>query len=297
MTAAISLRDVGRRYPFFELAGISLRLEQGEVMGLVGPNGAGKTTTIGIIMGLILADRGEVELLGHPIPAMQSRAKMEVAHVSSEMRLHGSATLAWHLGLMRSIYPSWDDGYAAALIREFNLRPAQRTGSMSLGEHARAVLLLALARKPRVLVLDEPTSGLDPVARHEVMRQLMEVIRDDGRSILLSSHNTREVEQVADRITFIDRGRIVMSDDRESCIDRWRRVIVELTGDATLPDLPGAWMMSRAGSVAVLVTDRPDDTFVALQAMPGTSIGEVQRMNLEEIFVATVMRGREGAAA
>ncbi len=78
----------------------------------------------------------------------------------------------------------------------------------------------------------------------------MEVIRDDGRSILLSSHNTREVEQVADRITFIDRGRIVMSDDRESCIDRWRRVIVELTGDATLPDLPGAWMMSRAGSVA-----------------------------------------------
>ena len=90
------------------------------------------------------------------------------------------------------------------------------------------MLLLVLARRPRLLMLDEPTTGLDPVARHEVLRELTDVMRDDRRSVLFSSHNTQDVEQISDQITFIDRGRIIDSRDKETFLDRWRRIRVEL---------------------------------------------------------------------
>jgi ABC-2 type transport system ATP-binding protein len=97
--------------------------------------------------------------------------------------------------------------------------PRQKIKGLSRGEHVKALLLLALARRPRLLVLDELTSGLEPVARHEVTAEQMDVLKDDGRSILCSSHNTLEVEQISDHIAFIDRGRIVDSNDKETFVD------------------------------------------------------------------------------
>src|SRR6201999_765090 len=106
--------------------------------------------------------------------------------------------------------------YAKTLVRRFNLHPEQNVSGLSSGEHAKAVLLLALARRPRLLVLDEPTSGLDPVARHELLSELMEIVRDETRSILFSSHNTLDVERVCDQIAFLDRGRLVDVSDKEA---------------------------------------------------------------------------------
>jgi ABC-2 type transport system ATP-binding protein len=110
-----------------------------------------------------------------------------------------------------SIYPQWDADYAQALLKRFDLKVDQRVKNLSHGENMKAVLMLMLARRPRLLILDEPTSGLDPVARHEIMSELMDVMRDDQRSILFSSHNTVDVERISDRIAFIDRGQIVAS--------------------------------------------------------------------------------------
>ena len=103
----------------------------------------------------------------------------------------------------------------------------------------KATLLLVLARRPKLLVLDEPTTGLDPVARHEILRELTAVMADEGRSILFSSHNTQDVEQISDQITFIDRGRIIDSMDKEMYLDRWRRLRLEVPVGIELPALPG----------------------------------------------------------
>jgi ABC-2 type transport system ATP-binding protein len=155
---------------------------------------------------------------------------------------------------------------------------------------SKALLLLALARRPRLLVLDEPTSGLDPVARHELLAELMDVLRDDRRAILLSSHHTQDVERIADRICFIDRGRVVAASDKEAFLERWRRVQLRLPPGQPARHLPEIVHCERDGNLATLTVDGFSD---ALLAGLGAPVQAVQRMSLEEIFVATVMHSRE----
>jgi ABC-2 type transport system ATP-binding protein len=286
----IEMRAVRKVFRFFTLDDLSMVLEPGQIMGFVGPNGAGKSTTLHLLMGMIAPDAGEIRVLGHEIPKHQAVAKRDVGFVSAEMRLLPHTTLGWHLDFMKSIYPEWDGGYAAALVKRFNLRLEQNARSLSLGEQVKATLLLALARRPRLLILDEPTTGLDPVARHEVISEFMDVLRDDSRSILFSSHNTVDVERISDTLTFIDRGRIVESDDKELFLDRWRRIHVQLPPEATLPALPNIVKREVDGHFVTLTTNRYSD---GLRSLIGPHVTQVQRMNLEEIFVANVMYHRE----
>lgn len=295
--AAIELANVSKRYRYFALDDVSFRLEPGQIMGFVGPNGAGKSTTMRILMGLTRHDAGDVRVLGHVMPDQQVQVKCDVAFVSDEMRLFGGATLAWHMAFMQSIYPAWDQAYAAQLIARFHLHPDQPAKALSRGEHVKALLLLALSRRPRLMVLDEPTAGLDPVARHEVIAELMDVLRDDARAILFSSHDTKDVEQICDQITFIDRGRIVDSSDTATFVDCWRRISLDVPTGITLPALPDVIDVARSGQMAVVTTNRFDPALVAAFQATGAVVHDVQRMTLEEIFVANVMRKRKEGAA
>jgi ABC-2 type transport system ATP-binding protein len=289
-TKHIEMRGVSKAYRFFTLQDLSLDLEPGQVMGFVGPNGAGKSTTIRLAMGLISPDVGEIRVLGCRMPDEQAFAKRDIGYVSADMRLMPNATLGWHMGFAASIYPGWDAGYAATLVKRFNLRPEQGARSLSHGEHIKAALLLALARRPRLLILDEPTTGLDPVARHEMLTEFMDVLRDENRSILFSSHNTVDVERISDRITFLDRGRVVASSDKDDFLERWRRIEVQLPQGAALPEIPHIIGQASDGHFHTLTTDQ----FSELQlARLGSSVRNVHRMNLEEIFVANVVHHRE----
>ncbi|MCL4814620.1 MAG: ABC transporter ATP-binding protein [Vicinamibacteraceae bacterium] len=289
----IQLAGVCKAYRFFSLTDVHLRLEAGQVMGLVGPNGAGKTTMIRLLMGMVRQDRGEVRVLGHPIPEGQALAKQDIGFASEEMRLYGQATLGWHMRLVRDMRASWDEGYAAHLLCHFNLHPDQRVRELSHGERVKAMLLLALAPRPRLLLLDEPTTGLDPVARHELLVELMDVVRDDRRAILFSSHHTQDVEQISDVITFLDRGRIVESRDKESFVDRWRRVFLDLPAGTAVPALPGAVSVTTTGRAAVVTTREYSPAVEEMCARARVTVRDVQRLTLEEIFVATVTSQRE----
>ena len=289
-TRHIEMRGVSKAFRYFTLQDLSFDLEPGQVMGFVGPNGAGKTTTIRLAMGMMTADVGEVRVLGCRMPDEQAFAKRDIGFVSADMRLVPNATLGWHMKLVSSIYPGWDAEYAATLLKRFNLRTGQIARTLSHGEHIKAALLLALARRPRLLILDEPTTGLDPVARQEMLTEFMDVLRDERRSILYSSHNTVDVERISDRITFLDRGRLVASSDKHDFLERWRRIDVQLPPGETLPDLPHIVGHSSDGHFHTLTTNQ----FSELQvARLGNAVRNVQRMNLEEIFVANVMHHRE----
>jgi ABC-2 type transport system ATP-binding protein len=290
---AIELEGVAKAYRFFALTDVSLTLPCGQIMGLVGPNGAGKSTLIRILMSLIHQDRGLVRVLGHSMPDEQVAAKWDVGYVSEDMRLYGFGTLGWHMRFIASIYSSWDAPYAQTLLKRFNLRTEQQIRSLSHGERAKATLLLMLARRPRLLLLDEPTTGLDPVARHEMLIELMDVLRDERRAILFSSHNTQDVEQISDQITFIDRGRIIDSSDKETFIEHWRRLKFEVPRSVTLPTVAGVVDVVLSGHIATVTTNAYSDELVRAYVGAGASVHEVQRMTLEEIFVANVMASRK----
>lgn len=290
--AAIQLSEVSKRYPFFHLDRVSLQLERGQIAGLVGPNGAGKTTLIRMLLGMVRQDSGTIDVLGHAIPRYQARAKQDIGFVSHDMNLFGSATLAWHMAFVGSIYPGWDETYAAALVKRFHLQPEQRIKGLSTGERLKAMLLLVLARRPRLLVLDEPTVGLDPVARHEVLAELMEVLHDEDRAILFSSHNTLDVEQISDQIIFLDHGRIVESNDKEVFLERWRRIHLDVPDDVELNVTTGLAEVSRSSHSAIVTTHAFTPELLSQLKQVGATIRDVQRMTLEEIFVATVMKNR-----
>ena len=294
---AIELEGVAKAYRFFALNDVSLTLPCGQIMGLVGPNGAGKSTLIRILMSLIHQDRGQVRVLGHSMPEQQVVVKWQVGYVSEDMRLYGFGTLGWHMRFVASIYPSWDAPYAQTLLKRFNLRTEQQIKSLSHGERAKATLLLMLARRPRLLLLDEPTTGLDPVARHEMLIELMDVLRDERRAILFSSHNTQDVEQISDQITFIDRGRIIDSMDKELYLDRWRRLRLEVPAGIALPALPGIIDVKQDGRLAVATANAFVPGLANAYENTGARVHRIETMTLEEMFVANVEHSREEVEA
>jgi len=294
---AVELSGVGKRYPWFALDNIHLEVPEGQIMGLIGPNGAGKSTTIRILLGLVRQDCGEVRVLGRRMPHDQVAAKWDIGFASEDMRLYEGMTLGWHMDFIRSIYPKWDAAYAQLLLKRFGLRAEQKVKGLSHGQRVKSTLLLVLARRPRLLVLDEPTTGLDPVARHEILRELTAVMSDEGRSILFSSHNTQDVEQISDRITFIDRGRIIDSMDKEAYLDRWRRVRLEVPAGVTLPVLPGVIDVRQNGRLAVATANAFAPDLAWAYEHSGARVQSIDTMTLEEIFVANVEHSREEVEA
>ncbi|MBV9074415.1 MAG: ABC transporter ATP-binding protein, partial [Acidobacteria bacterium] len=227
----------------------------------------------------------------------QIAAKWDVGFASEDMRLYDSMTLGWHIDFMKSIYASWDDAYAQLLLKRFGLRAEQKVKGLSHGQRVKATLLLVFARKPKLLVLDEPTTGLDPVARHDVLRELTSVMGEEGRSILFSSQNTHDIEQISDRITFIDRGRIIDSMDKESYLDRWRRLRLEVPVGIELPLLPGVIGIQQTGRLAVAIANEFEPQLPNAYESSGARVHAVENMTLEEIFVANVEHSREEVKA
>ena len=293
MNNAVTFQNVQKRYSHFNLELDSLELPTGSIMGFIGANGAGKSTTLRLLLGLVHQDQGQIQVLGHDMPHNAANAKWEIGYVSEDMRLYGNATLEWHMNFMRSIYKNWDETYAKHLLKTFDLRANQNLKGFSHGQRVKAALLLALARRPKLLVLDEPTTGLDPIARSEVLGELMAVLADEQRSVLFSSQNTLDVEQISDQITFIDRGRIVNSSDKESYLQRWRRVRLELPNGVKLPNLPEAISSNGDGRLVVITTDRYSSEINAKYNALGATVRSVDTMTLEEIFVANVQNRRK----
>ena len=285
---AIECTGVRKTYPHFTLDDIDLVLPEGSVMGFVGPNGAGKSTTLRIIMGLVHQDAGDVRVLGHPMPVEQIAAKWDIGFVSEDMRLYPSQSIGFHIDLMRSIYDTWDDGYAAELLSRFDLLAEQKVKGLSHGQRVKASLLMVFARRPKLLVFDEPTTGLDPVARKEVLAEMMRAMEDETRSILFSSHNTLDVEQISDHIAFIQNGQIISCQDKEMFLDSWRRLRLVVGDNFVMPDLPDIVDVQRAGHQVVITSSDFGPGLEDRIRNAGATINEVERLTLEEIFIASV---------
>jgi ABC-2 type transport system ATP-binding protein len=208
----ITVSDLSRRFGSkAALDSVSLSVQRGTVHGLVGANGAGKTTLIKHVLGLLRAESGSVRVFGRDPVADPVGVLSRIGYLSEENDLPGWMTVGELLRYTRALYPGWDDAYAEELRRMFDLAGADRIQTLSKGQKARAGLLAALAYRPELLVLDEPSSGLDPIVRRDILNAVIRTIAHEGRTVLFSSHLLDEVEEVADHVTMIDGGRIVLT--------------------------------------------------------------------------------------
>src|SRR5688500_10155723 len=201
-------RDFGTKQA---LASVSLSMPRGAVYGLVGANGAGKTTLIKHILGLLRAERGSVRVFGLDPVEDPVGVLSRMGYLSEENDLPGWMRVDELIRYSRAFYPRWDDAYAEELRQGFALDAAAKIKTLSKGQKARAGLLIALAYRPELLVLDEPSSGLDPIVRRDILGAVLRTIAHEGRTVLFSSHLLEEVEQVADHVTMISKGTIVLS--------------------------------------------------------------------------------------
>ena len=211
--AVIAVSALTRRFGAkTALDSVSLAVSRGLVHGLVGANGAGKTTLIRHILGLLRAESGSVRVFGRDPVADPVGVLSRIGYLSEENDLPGWMRVEELIHYSRAFYPSWDDAYAEELRTTFALDPSAKIKQLSKGQKARAGLLVALAYRPELLVLDEPSSGLDPIVRRDILGAIIRTIADEGRTVLFSSHLLEEVEQVADHVTMISGGRIVLSE-------------------------------------------------------------------------------------
>ncbi len=290
----VEMRGVVKRYPLFTLNDLNLSLPEGQIMGLVGPNGAGKSTILKLLLGFAHPDAGKIQVLGHDIPREQVAVKQKAAYVSEEMRLYGERNIGWHLQLMAGFFKSWDAGYAAHVMRRFDLRPEQTIKHLSLGERIKTNLVLALARRPQLLVLDEPSTGLDPVARHELIAELFELMLDENNSVIFSSQYTQDVERLSDSIAFIDKGELISCQNKESYLDQWRRLELRRAPGTSLPE--GLYCQSESDRhLSAIDTGFHKDRVQQLE-QAGVEVIHQHIMTLEEIFIHQVLLRRNESA-
>ena len=238
MTEILTVRNLCKHYPAFELHDVSFSIRASSIMGLIGRNGAGKTTTIKSILRLVRPDGGSVEFLGQPVDDDAAALRREAGYVSGDLCYYPRKRLSQLTAVTRSFYSAWDSARYEALLRRFSLDDSKRVCELSAGMKVKYQLACALSHGAKLLILDEPTSGLDPVSRDDLLDLLRSLCEQDGVSILFSTHITSDLDACADNVTYLQNGTVAQSVSLAGFTAPWKK----LTGPETAlaPALRGA---------------------------------------------------------
>ena len=208
------------------LKDISMELPKGYIMGLIGPNGAGKTTLLHVILGLYRADEGSVRVLGCD-PAKEENVRNEIGYVLAEELFAGSLSLLENARLYGKFYSRFDEKVFLDYCKRFELRTGDKLARHSKGEKMKFQFAFALAHAPKLLVLDEPTSSFDPEFRDSFLKIITGFIADGEHSVILATHQTRDLDRVADYVTLLDKGEVVFTGERTALEDGYRLLTAE----------------------------------------------------------------------
>lgn len=219
---AIEINGITKKYDGFVLDNVSLVVPKGSIMGFVGQNGAGKTTTIRTLLGITKADEGSVKVFGKELSENETEIKSRIAAVFDELPFHDCLNAVQLDKIMKEIYHRWNSETFSAYLDRFSLPRKKKFSQFSKGMKMKLQIAAALSHEAELLIMDEATSGLDPVVRSEMLDVFMEYIADEGHSILMSSHITSDLERIADSITFIHGGKILMSDCKDVILEDHR---------------------------------------------------------------------------
>ena len=289
----IDTADVRKVYGAVQaLAGLDLRVPRGAICGLLGRNGAGKTTTIKILLGMVRPTSGQARVFG--LAADDARASVEIrsrtGFVSEDKDLYGGMTVAELMRFSSRFYPTWRADLASEYLRELDLRADAAAKDLSRGMRTKLALLLALSTGAELLILDEPTSGLDPAAIEQVLQVLVKLASRDGTTVLFSTHQLTEVDQIADHVAIVDRGRVALDGSLDDVRAAHRRI--QLVFDGAAPEVKlqsrGVISQRREGRVlSVLCRAAEADVLAEARALSPKGV-DVLPVSLKEVFLETV---------
>jgi ABC-type multidrug transport system, ATPase component len=228
----LKVDHLSKHYPSFDLSDVSFSLDSGKIMGFIGRNGAGKTTTLKCIYNLIAPTSGNVFYCGEKIRDIEAKAKCEIGLLFGEVEYYPNKRLSQMSRITASFYPKWDQNRYLAYLHDFGLNESKKIKELSSGMKVKYGLALALSHGAKVLILDEPTSGLDPVSRDELLDIFLDIVSDGEHAILFSTHVISDLEKCADDITYIQKGKILVSES----VSAFEHSYTQYSGDEK--DLP-----------------------------------------------------------
>ena len=220
MENLLEVKNLCKKYNQFELKNVNLTLPKGMIMGLIGENGAGKTTTIKSILNLTNST-GEINIFGLNVKKYDKKIKEDIGVVLNENFFSEYLNPKDINKIMKNIYKNWDEKLYFKYLEDFKLPQNKISKEFSSGMKMKLKIAVALAHHPKLLILDEPTSGLDPVARSEILDIFQDFIQNGENSIFVSSHITSDLEHIADYITFINDGEVVLSKTRDELLEEY----------------------------------------------------------------------------
>jgi ABC-2 type transport system ATP-binding protein len=273
------------------VSALNLRVARNHVTGFLGRNGAGKSTTIKMLLGMTHPTSGSGLLLGRSItdPKQDLEARRQVAYCGEDKQLYAYMTVQQLIRFTASFYPDWRSDVAARLLDQFQLPPGRKIKALSKGMRTKLALLLALARRPSLLILDEPTEGLDPVAIEELL-QTLSGLPADGTSVFFSSHQISEVERIADRVCIIDRGRLAVDLSLDEIRQDHRRITLSFSSQPPehLFDMPEVRSIETSGRQMVLVSSHGAEAIVERARDVDAVVVDVAPISLRELFLDRV---------
>jgi ABC-2 type transport system ATP-binding protein len=289
----IETTELRKHYDGVEaLRGLSLQVPAGSIYGFLGRNGAGKTTAIKVLLGMARPTSGRARVFG--LPADEDEASLDIRRrtgfVSDEKDLYDYMTVEEITRFTAAFFPRWRADLEQRYLRRFELRLDQKVKSLSRGMRTKLALLLALSRGADLLILDEPTSGLDPAMTEEVLQALVTHVAGEEMTVFFSSHQIAEVDQIADRITIIDRGRAVVAGALDDLRANFRRIELVFDGDAPEPAFrsPGVERVRRRGRVLTVLSSAGSDRVLDEARTLNPVSMDVVPVTLKEIFLETV---------
>jgi ABC-2 type transport system ATP-binding protein len=219
MDVVLDISGLSKSYKDFRLHDLNMSLEKGTLTGFVGPNGAGKTTTIKSILNIIKPDDGKITIMGMDSIANDMEIKSMLGIVLDDGHFYEDLTLLKMKKLIAPMYTTWNDNAYQSNIKKFGLTENKKIKDLSRGMRMKYALVLALSHNAELFILDEPTSGLDPLVRSELVDILKDIVYEDGKTVLMSTHITSDLDKIADYLYFIFDGKIILQGQKDEIKD------------------------------------------------------------------------------
>ncbi len=276
------------------LEDVSAHIPSGAIYGLMGPNGAGKTTFIHCLLNLVNPTRGSATVLGHDIVRDSVAVRRRVGHVAALQPLWDWMKVREFANFMAGCYPRWNQQPVSDLLARVGIDQNARIQTLSRGQRTLAVLAVAIGHEPDVLLLDEALTGLDPLARREVLRNIIEALHAEGRTVFITGQDIADMERICDHVGFLVKGRLVLESTLDDLKARVKRIRVEHPADAS-PEVPaGALQVERAARETIFTTRDFSPDLLASIAGPNRRV-EALDLSLEDIFVSLAQQNTEAA--